>query len=86
MEQCSKHLDAIGHIAGSGRLIGDLHFSVTISNRAYSVEQVRDQLQSGGIHLYFEDATLFDDDGEILGKVAWSEDKGTFVIRAADPT
>ncbi len=73
-------------ISGSGRLIGDLHFSVTIPNRAYSVEQVRDELQSGGIHLYFEDTTLFDDDGEIIGTVQWHEDKGNFVVRAADPT
>ena len=71
-------------LSGSGRLIGDLHFTITLSNGSCSVEHVCDQLQSGGIHLYFEDTTLFDDNGEIIGTVQWSEDKGNFVVRAAD--
>ena len=72
-------------LSGSGRLIGDLHFTITLADDSYSVEQVCDRLNIGDIPLYFEDTTLFDDDGEIIGTVQWREDKGNFVVRAADP-
>ena len=76
-----------GHavVSGYGTVQGDLCFTVTITDPAYSAGEVRAKLLSGELYTYHGDTTLYDEDwDQAVGTIEWGCDRGDFVPHEID--